>query len=93
LTQLPANKIFPQYTNQHANRILKVLAVAAKIPTKLTFHIARHTFGTFLAEKTCNPYLIMDLMGHTDIKTSMIYIHRSQERINRQLKDVNWALN
>jgi integrase len=87
------DRIFPQYTNQHINRILKVLAIAAKIQVKLTFHIARHTFGTFLAEKTCNPYLIMDLMGHTDIKTSMIYIHRSQERINRQLKDVDWTLN
>jgi integrase len=87
-----SDTIFPRYTNQHTNRILKALAIVAKIETKLTFHIARHTFGTFLAEKTCNPYLIMDLMGHTDIKTSMIYIHRSQERINRQLKDVNWAL-
>jgi integrase len=85
-------KIFPQYTNQHINRLLKVLAISAKINSRLTFHIARHTFGTFLAEKTCNPYLIMDLMGHHDIKTSMIYIHHSQERINRQLKNINWTL-
>jgi len=30
------------------------------------------------------------LMGHGDIKTSMIYIHRSQERINKQLRVVKW---
>ncbi len=82
--------VFPPITNQQANRSLKVIAVIAKISMRLTFHIARHTFGTTLAEATQNPYLIMDLMGHADIKTSMIYIHRSQERINKQLRGVKW---
>jgi integrase len=84
------NIVFPEVTNQHANRLLKVIATIAKTPMRLTFHIARHTFGTMLADLTQNPYLIMDLMGHADIKTSMIYIHRSQERINRQLRDIKW---
>jgi integrase len=82
--------IFPTYTNQHTNRLLKVIAGIAKTPMRLTFHIARHTFGSMMADLTQNPYLIMDLMGHADIKTSMIYIHRSQERINKQLRDVKW---
>lgn len=82
--------VFPPITNQHANRLLKVIATIAQTPMRLTFHIARHTFGTMLADTTQNPYLIMDLMGHADIKTSMIYIHRSQERINKQLRDIKW---
>ena len=82
--------LFPQISNQHVNRLLKSLAIAASIETRLTFHVARHTFGTFLAEITQNPYLIMDLMGHSKIDTSMIYIHRSQERINKQLRECNW---
>jgi integrase len=86
-------KIFPQHSNQQINRLLKIIAVNANIQhIRLTFHIARHTFGTFLAEKTQNPYLVMDLMGHNDIDTSMIYIHRSQERINKQLENVKWDL-
>jgi integrase len=84
--------IFPTYTNQHTNRLLKVIAGIAKTPMRLTFHIGRHTFGSMMAEIIQNPYLIMDLMGHADIKTSMIYIHTSQERINRQLKGLNWNL-
>lgn len=84
--------IFKTPSNQHVNRQLKVLAVMAQIQMRLTFHVARHTFGTLLAELTQNPYLIMDLMGHADIQTSMIYIHRSQERINRQLRNVQWNL-
>jgi integrase len=90
---LDKEKIFPQHSNQQVNRLLKILAINANIQhTRLTFHVARHTFGTLLAEKTQNPYLVMDLMGHNDIDTSMIYIHRSQERINRQLKEVDWTL-
>jgi len=82
--------IFQTPSNQHVNRQLKVLAAMAQVQMRLTFHVARHTFGTMLAELTQNPYLIMDLMGHADIQTSMIYIHRSQERINRQLRNVKW---
>lgn len=81
---------FPKYENQHVNRVLKTLAIGTGIKINLSFHIARHTFGTILAEKTQNPYLIMELMGHADIKTSMIYIHYSLERINQQIKLVNW---
>jgi integrase len=84
------NFVFPRISNQHMNRLLKVLSQMAEINSRLSFHISRHTFGTLLAELTQNPYLIMDLMGHTDIKTSMIYIHRSQERINKQLINVSW---
>ncbi len=91
LRRYTGNPVFPTITNQHANRQLKVIATIAKIPMRLTFHIARHTFGSMLADITHNPYLIMDLMGHSDIKTSMIYIHRSQERINRQLRGVKWV--
>lgn len=83
--------VFPPVTNQHANRLLKVIATLAKTPMRLTFHIARHTFGSMLADTTQNPYLIMDLMGHADIKSNMIYIHRSQERINKQLRGVKWG--
>jgi integrase len=82
--------VFPPISNQHLNRQLKIIAQVARINMRLTFHVARHTFGTMLAELTQNPYLIMDLMGHADIQTSMIYIHRSQERINRQLRNVVW---
>jgi integrase len=91
---LPAkgNYVFPRVSNQHINRLLKSLALDAKIKMRLTFHISRHTFGSLLADLTQNPYLIMDLMGHSDIKTSMIYIHRSQERINRQLRSISWKL-
>ncbi|MDR3367141.1 MAG: site-specific integrase [Prevotellaceae bacterium] len=82
--------LFPPMTEQAVNRILKALAYMAGIKKTLTFHMARHTCGTALADLTANPYLIMDILGHKDIKTSMIYIHSSGERIRKQLLNVNW---
>jgi site-specific recombinase XerD len=83
--------VFPKISEQEINRSLKTLAYMAGIKKNLTFHMARHTCGTALADLTANPYLIMDILGHNDIKTSMIYIHRSAERIKRQLQNIKWG--
>ena len=83
--------IFPAITNQAANRILKSLQMSAGIQKELTFHVARHTFGTLLAKYTHDPYLIKELMGHSDIRTSMTYIHLSQQMMKERLKKVKWS--
>ncbi len=77
-------------TNQQINRELKFIAKQVNIKKRLTFHIARHTFGTMLANKTGDPYLIKDLMGHSNIKMSMEYIHRSEKVRNDKLKNIEW---
>lgn len=82
--------VFPRYTNQAANRLLKVVALSLNINKHLTFHVARHTFGTLLAAITGDQFLIKSLMGHSDIKTSMIYIHLSDKNIKDKLNDIKW---
>jgi integrase len=84
------NKIFKKRTNQAVNRILKVLALMTDYKQNLTYHIARHTFGSRLAELKPDPYLIKELMGHKDIKTSMIYIKTSSNVLTNKLKNINW---
>jgi site-specific recombinase XerD len=84
------NTIFPRTSEQEINRSLKTLAYMAGIKKNLTFHMARHTCGTALADLTANPYLIMDILGHNNITTPMIYIHKSAERIKKQLQAVTW---
>ncbi len=84
------NNLFPQYSNQDINRKLKVIAQMAEVKKRISFHISRHTFCTYIANKTGNPLLVKQLAGHTDIKTSMIYIYISNEITNKQLKKINW---
>ncbi len=84
-------RIFPKSSNQDTNRQLKLLQTLSGLSKNLTFHVARHTFGTLLATYTHDPYLIKELMGHSDIKTSMIYIHLSNDIVNKRLKEINWT--
>ncbi len=81
--------LFETIPNQVINRELKIIARYAGIKKNLSFHVARHTFGTLLANKTGDPYLIKDLMGHSDIKMSMEYIHRSEKVRNDKLSKVD----
>ncbi len=85
------DRLFPKITNQAANRILKIIQLGAGLKKKLTFHIARHTFGTLLALYAKDPYLIKQLMGHADIETSMTYIHLSNEIMKEKLKKIDWS--
>lgn len=82
--------VFPYIPESKINIRLKTIAIMAKIRFNLTFHTARHTCATLLAEKTGNPFIIMKILGHHDIKTSMIYIHNSYQATINGLVNVKW---
>ncbi|MEI6556701.1 MAG: tyrosine-type recombinase/integrase [Paludibacter sp.] len=83
--------LFPKVSTTYISEVLKILAELAKINKHLTFHVARHTCASLLADISQNPYLIMNILGHSDIKTSMAYIHASPESTKKQLRLIsNW---
>jgi hypothetical protein len=43
----------------------------------LRFHDLRHTFGSRLIEKGADPVSVKNLLGHTNLKTTEIYLHSS----------------
>jgi len=49
-------------------------------------HMLRHTFAVLMLEGGCNLYALSKMMGHTDIKTTTIYLSATtaylQEQIN-----------
>lgn len=81
--------VFSKLSEQYINRHLKVIAQLANIPFNLTFHIGRETFATFLAQRmpvaTLRP-----LLQHSDIKTTMRYVHIQEQMINESLTKVDW---
>lgn len=79
-------RLFPEQTEQHINSQLKDLAKLSNINKKVTFHVSRHTFGSALARVYNDVLLIKELMGHTKIDTSMIYIHMNPAIIEEKLK-------
>lgn len=56
------------------NKDLKIIAELAKISKVLTMHVARHTFA-FIASEANKPLAtIQNLLGHSDLTTTKIYI-------------------
>lgn len=56
--------------NNHLNRWVK----AAGIDKHITWHCARHSFGSNLCEEDVNPMTIMALMGHSSLKYTNVYV-------------------
>ena len=56
------------------NRELKVLASELEIEADMTTYVARHSFATILKNSGVNISLISEMLGHTDLKTTQIYL-------------------
>jgi integrase len=60
--------IFPFVSNQEINRSIKIIAELAGIKKYISFHKARHTFGTVITLKNGVPVeTIQQMMGHRKI--------------------------
>lgn len=73
--------------NQYANRELKVIQEMAGVRTKLTNHVGRHTFATFLIWRLPLP-IVQELLQHSKIDTTMAYIHVGSGKVKQHLKKI-----
>ena len=73
-------KIFDLSDNRTCNAILKRWAKSANIDKNISFHTARHTFGTLAITLGVEVYTLSKLMGHADVRTTQIYADVVNER-------------
>ena len=61
----------------------------AGLPKNLVLYCGRHDFGTRVLKETGNLKLVMQTMGHVDVKTAMKYQHPELEIVRSALNDTN----
>jgi integrase len=56
-------------------RAVHEAATAAGFTKRVSCHTFRHTFATHLLENGYDIQTVQELLGHSDVKTTMIYTH------------------
>ncbi|MEM9546597.1 MAG: site-specific integrase [Bacteroidota bacterium] len=81
-----AGTLFPKISNQRLNSYLKELASLAGIESKLTFHVARHTFATTIALMNGLPIeTLSKILGHSKITTTQMYAKVLNQKVSTDM--------
>jgi integrase len=81
------HRLLPMNSNQRYNGYLKEIAHLCGIQKRLTTHTARHTFATTVLLTNDVPMeTAMELLGHTDIRTTQIYGKIVQKKISHDME-------
>ena len=88
LTLLSETKEYRRY-HIHESVVSKAIKRAvndSRITKRATAHTLRHSFASHLLQANYDIRTIQELLGHSDVRTTMIYTHTVQSRTLKQTK-------
>lgn len=82
------NRIGRRFSEQSVRMMIKKYAKLAGIERNITPHMFRHSVATYLIEEGADISCVQQILGHSSIKTTQIYVHvaaRMQAEILRSM--------
>ena len=74
----------------YVNKALKTIAEKIGVKVNLTTYVARHSYATVLKRSGVNVALISETLGHSDLKTTQIYLDSFENsQIDEAMKNLN----
>lgn len=86
--QLPYNGLFFPISRSQAHRLLQKYALAAGIKKKVHCHLFRHGFAVNFLKQMPNLVYLQELLGHSSIETTRIYVRAALPDVREALKQV-----
>ena len=73
-----SGKLFNCFSDQHTNRVLKIICALANINKQITMHSARHTFATQFMRDDGKLGLLAQVLGVSQ-RTAQLYDHSTED--------------
>ena len=81
------NRMGERYSEQSIRLMLKKYTKLAGIEKNVTPHMFRHSFATYLIEEGVDISYVKEILGHSSIKTTQIYLHIALAKQAEILRD------
>ena len=74
------------FSRQGIAKLVKKYIKQAQITKRISVHSLRHTFATHKVNLGISPYRLQEWLGHTDPKTTQIYVHLAHGNALREME-------